>query len=204
MSSKLHEWFPEGKIKPFILTVVISVLGATVSIIVSFWHDSRILTFTERPRLSVSEEKFENNNKYIFATQTLDGAEIKVRFRVSNNGGSSAQNVKVGAIYATGVETFSTNPQVIIVTQKKADISPVGPVNLAPQEFKTFEISFQSEVVDKRAVIDMLENIKNDKFNFPFAMEIYYEGEPEVNYKGKLGLSVTFSPSWVDWKYSTQ
>lgn len=48
----------------------------------------------------------------------------------------------------------------------------------------------------------MLEKIKNDTLEIPFAMEISYEGEPQIPVKEKLGIEMIFTSSFPKLKYS--
>ena len=159
-----------------------------------------MIKFTEHPRLSVEETRFEENNSYILARATAEGIEEKVRFKVSNLGGSTA-TVKLGDVYAVGEERLA--PTVSLVTSKKASVSPSGSFLLAPQEPRIVEVAFSVQVLDKRAVIDRIERIKNNRVEIPFAMEIYYESEPELKFKEKLGFDVKITPSFVYFTYSS-
>mgnify|MGYP001586419227 FL=1 len=45
--------------------------------------------------------------------------------------------------------------------------------------------------------------MKENSYELPFAMEIYYEGEPELEFKEKIGLDVKITPNFVHWNYSS-
>lgn len=161
------------------------------------------LILTQKPRIAVESVKFKETDSYIFAKQIKGGVAIKVRFKIFNTGNSDARNVTISDIIVRGYEILNIyDPPSFILTETKAEISPSGPFVLAPQELRLAEVSFKSSVVDERAVIDMLKKIKNDTLEIPFAMEISYEGEPQIPVKEKLGLEMTLTSSFSKLKYS--
>ena len=194
---------PDRKWKPFAATFLLGAIVTIISGYLSFKHDGWVLRFTEHPRIAVEEVRFEENNSYILTRGVKGGIEEKVRFKVRNYGGATA-TVRGGDIYITGKENVKTaSPTITCDINEKASVSPSGSFILPPNASQIIDVVSPVRIVSKQSLIDRMKRLEEDTLELPFAMEIYYEGEPELEFKEKLGFELKITPSFVHWNYSS-
>lgn len=158
------------------------------------------LVASQRPYLTIVPRKYEENDSFIFAKETTNGIELKTKFELINNGNSIAKDIKTSDMILTQHETFNTEPQIIL--ENKINCEKPGTISLAPSESVFIEIGGETPILDKRAVIDVLEKIKKNEFSFPFALEVYYSSDLEHVIQGKTAVSLVIQPKNVEIKYT--
>ncbi|MEK7164886.1 MAG: hypothetical protein AAB779_02975 [Patescibacteria group bacterium] len=158
------------------------------------------LVSSQRPYLAIVPRKYEENDSFIFAKETTNGIELKTKFELINNGNSIAKDIKTSDMILTQHETLNTEPQIIL--ENKINCEKPGTISLAPSESVFIEIGGETPILDKRAVIDVLEKIKKNEFSFPFALEVYYSSDLEHAIRGKTAVSLVIQPENVEIKYT--
>lgn len=157
------------------------------------------LVVSQRPYITFKSVKFRDTDSFILAKEVKNGIEIKVQFELENLGNSMAKNIKPADIFCTSQEIFHTDPEVVEKITMKAQLP--GVISLAPGESIFMEFVGQIPVLDKRAVIDQLEKIKNNEFSLPFNLEIYYDTDFLPTIKGKTASSMVIKPNEVETIY---
>lgn len=159
---------------------------------------NKALNISQRPYVSLEPAKFENG-KFISIKNSGGKVTIEFRFKISNTGNSSAQNIRTTPVAFSVLRATQENSEAVLESVAQCSSISKG-IALAPGDSQYLRFT-DSILMESNDASILMRQYSENELSIPFNVEVTY-GADGLSTKGKTGLSLVFLPDSVTTIYS--